>query len=141
MEAETIMAVARSDVEVVGENMEEARITMEVDSNRVAMVEVDRKVVMEAARITMEADSNRVAMVEVDRKVVMEEADRKVAMEEADSKAIRGGMVEGVTCHRAATTVEAEAMEAAMTMICPAQLITLNNTQEIQATLESSLAS
>jgi len=132
MEAETIMAVARSDVEVVGENMEEARITMEVDSNRVAMVEVDRKVVMEEARITMEADSNRVAMVE---------ADRKVVMEEADSKAIRGGMVEEVTCHRAATTVEAEAMEAAMTMIYPAQLITLNNTQEIQATLESSLAS
>jgi hypothetical protein len=38
-------------------------------------------------------------------------------------------------------TVEAEAMEAAMAMICPAQLTTLNNTQEIQATLESSLAS
>jgi hypothetical protein len=38
-------------------------------------------------------------------------------------------------------TVEAEAMEAAMTMIYLAQLITLNNTQEIQATLESSLAS
>jgi hypothetical protein len=38
-------------------------------------------------------------------------------------------------------TVEAEAMEAAMTMICLAQLITLNNTLEIQATLESSLVS
>jgi hypothetical protein len=75
MEAETIMAVARSDVEVVGENMEEARVTMEVDNSRVAMVEVDRK-------------------------VVMEEADRKVAMEEADSKAIRGGMVEGVSLPR-----------------------------------------
>jgi hypothetical protein len=91
MEAETIMAVARSDVEVVGENMEEARVTMEADSNRVAMVEVDRKVVMEEARITMEADSNRVAMVEVGR---------KVAMEEADSKAIRGGMVEEVSLPR-----------------------------------------
>jgi hypothetical protein len=100
MEAETIIAVARSDVEVVGENMEEARIIMEADSNRVAMVEVDRKVVMEEARITMEADSNRVAMVEVDRKVVMEEADRKVATEEADSKAIRGGMVEEVSLPR-----------------------------------------
>jgi hypothetical protein len=75
MEAETIIAVARSDVEVVGENMEEARIIMEVDSNRVAMVEVDRK-------------------------VVMEEADRKVATEEADSKAIRGGMVEEVSLPR-----------------------------------------
>lgn len=108
MEAETTMAVARSDAEVVGENMEEARITMEMGSNKVAMVEVGRK---------------------------------KVAMEEADNKAIRGVMVEEVTCHRAATTVEAEAMEAAMTMIYLAQLITLNNTQEIQATLESSLAS
>ena len=91
MEAETIMAVARSDVEVVGENIEKARVTMEVDNNRVAMVEVGRKVVMEEARITMEADSNRVAMVE---------ADRKVVMEEADSKAIRGGMVEEVSLPR-----------------------------------------
>jgi hypothetical protein len=50
MEAETIMAVARSDAEVVGENMEEARITIEVDSNKVAMVEVGRKkVAMEEA--------------------------------------------------------------------------------------------
>jgi len=87
---------------------------------------------MEEDRMTT-VDSNKVAMVEVDRK--------RVAMEEADSKAIREATVEEVIFHRAGTTVEVEATEVEMMMICLALLITPNSMQEIQAILESSRAS
>jgi len=101
------MAAVRSDVEVAGENMEEA-------SNKVAMVEVSNKVAM------VEGDRKKVVMVEEDRK--------KVVMVEEDSKAIREVTVEEVsktitvdvlveeTFLKVETMVEVEAMEAEMTM-------------------------